>query len=213
MATLRLKVLQTLSLHLSWVGDGVIDIDGVAYVPLDARELGSGNIKKLGGAAETVGFSEVSTDLFRVRGEAVIGITAVTVNEGNLFGISGAAELQHSIHQKKLHFSSLLDLQNHLFLVYSEFSSGTLFSFAGGDERNALLGKAVVVSNYSQENQRLTNFQNLQHLRWKIINCVLHTSILEIQVSTLLILNLVVHNSSETSVWKSHTRNTQRYTV
>ena len=34
-----------------------------AYVPLDARELGSGNIKKLGGAAETVGFSEVSTCL------------------------------------------------------------------------------------------------------------------------------------------------------
>ena len=120
--------------------------------------------------------------------------------------------LQHSIHQKKFHFSSLLDLQTHLF-SYTVSSLLVLYSRLLVATRGTHLpGKAVVVSNYYQENQRLTNFQNLQHLRWKIINCVLHTSILEIQVSTLVILNLVVRNSSG-SFGKSHTRNIPKYTV
>jgi len=120
--------------------------------------------------------------------------------------------LQHSIHQKKLHFSSLLDPQNHLF-SYTASSLRELYSHLLVATREThLLGKAVVVSNYMQENQKLTNFQNLQHLRWKIINYVLHTSILEIQVSTLVILNLVVRNSSG-SFGKSHTRNIPKYTV
>ena len=120
--------------------------------------------------------------------------------------------LQHSIHQKKLHFSSLLDPQNHLF-SYTASSLRELYSHLLVATREThLLGKAVVVSNYMQENQKLTNSRNLQHLHCKIINYVLHTSILEIQASTLLILNLVAHNSSG-SVWKSLTRNTQRYTV
>ena len=120
--------------------------------------------------------------------------------------------LQHSIHQKKLHFSSLLDPQNHLFSYTASFHLELYSRLLVATRETHLLGKAVVVSNYYQENQKLTNSRNLQHLHCKIINYVLHTSILEIQVSTLLILNLVVHNSSG-SVWKSLTRNTQRYTV
>ena len=76
----------------SWVGSGVIKLDGVAYVPLDAKIRGSGNIKKLGGAAETVAVAETTTDLFKISGTPTVGITAVTINDGNLFGIGGAAE-------------------------------------------------------------------------------------------------------------------------
>ena len=120
----------------SWVGEGFIKLSGDAYVPLDARELGSGNIKKLGGAAETVGFSEVSTDLFKISGTPTVGITAVTINEGNLFGIGGAAESATFNPPEETPLLKFTGSAEPPLLVYSEFSSGTLFSFAGGDERN-----------------------------------------------------------------------------
>jgi len=120
----------------SWVGEGFIKLSGDAYVPLEARELGSGNIKKLGGAAETVGFSEVSTDLFKISGTPTVGITAVTINEGNLFGIGGAAESATFNPPEETPLLKFTGSAEPPLLVYSEFSSGTLFSFAGGDERN-----------------------------------------------------------------------------
>ena len=61
----------------SWVGEGLIKLDGVAYVPLDAKVRGSGNIKKFGGVAETVAVAETTTDLFKISGTPTVGITAV----------------------------------------------------------------------------------------------------------------------------------------
>ena len=121
----------------SWVGEGLIKLDGVAYVPLDAKVRGSGNIKKFGGAAETVAVAETTTDLFKISGTPTVGITAVTINDGNLFGIGGAAESATFNPPEEIPLLKFTGSANPPLLVYSEFSSGTLFSFAGGDERNA----------------------------------------------------------------------------
>ena len=120
----------------SWVGEGLIKLDGVAYVPLDAKVRGSGNIKKFGGAAETVAVAETTTDLFKISGTPTVGITAVTINDGNLFGIGGAAESATFNPPEEIPLLKFTGSANPPLLVYSEFSSGTLFSFAGGDERN-----------------------------------------------------------------------------
>ena len=126
----------------SWVGSGVIKLDGVAYVPLDAKVRGSGNIKKLGGAAETVAVAETTTDLFKISGTPTVGITAVTINDGNLFGIGGAAESATFNPPEETPLLKFTGSAEPPLLVYSEFSSGTLFSFAGGDERNAFAWNA-----------------------------------------------------------------------
>tara|TARA_B100000902_G_scaffold378409_1_gene411633 strand:+ start:2838 stop:9035 length:6198 start_codon:yes stop_codon:yes gene_type:complete len=120
----------------SWVGSGFIKVDGVAYVPLDANVRGSGNIKKLGGAAETVAVAETTTDLFKISGTPTVGITAVTINDGSLFGIGGAAESATFNPPEETPLLKFTGSAEPPLLVYSEFSSGTLFSFAGQQERN-----------------------------------------------------------------------------
>jgi len=76
----------------NWNGEGIISISGASRIPLDVAVYGTGSIKNLGGSAETAAFAEETKDLFRVTGDATIGITAITIQDGNLFGFSGAAE-------------------------------------------------------------------------------------------------------------------------
>ena len=121
----------------SWVGSGIINLSGVAYVPLDAKTRGSGNIKKLGGSAEVAAFAETSTDLFRISGTPIVGITAVTINGGNLFGVGGSAESATFNPPEETPLLKFTGSSGDPLRTHSEVASGTLFSFEGGDERNA----------------------------------------------------------------------------
>ena len=73
----------------NWNGSGTIKISGKTEVPLDVSIFGTGSFKKLGGAAETVAFSQETTDLFKVQGSGDIAFTPNWIGQGTLFSTSG----------------------------------------------------------------------------------------------------------------------------
>ena len=74
----------------NWNGSGTIKISGKTEVPLDVGVFGTGSFKKLGGAAETVAFSQETTDLFKVQGSSDIAFRPNWIGQGALFSTSGA---------------------------------------------------------------------------------------------------------------------------
>ena len=130
----------------SWVGSGVINITGEARVPLDVSVYGTGFFKKLSGAAEAVAVAEESTDLFKITGTPIVGITAITINDGSLFGFSGAAEAVGVNPPDITTDLRLSGTSGDPILTHSEVASGTLFSFSGGEEQKsfAYYGAGVI---------------------------------------------------------------------
>jgi len=121
----------------SWIGSGNIVITGQARVPLDVAVYGTGSIKNLGGGAETFAIAEESTGLFKITGTSIIGITAITINDGSLFGFSGAAE-SASVNPPDITTDlKITGTSGDPLLTHREIASGNLFAFSGGQERNS----------------------------------------------------------------------------
>jgi len=121
----------------SWIGSGNIAIAGQSRVPLDVAVYGTGFIKNLGGAAETSAIVEESTGLFKITGTPIIGITAITINDGSLFGFSGAAE-SASVNPPDITTDlKITGTSGDPLLTHREIASGNLFAFSGGQEKNS----------------------------------------------------------------------------
>ena len=126
----------------NWNGSGTIRLFGDTRVPLDVGVFGTGFLKKLSGAAESSAVAVTSTDLFRISGTPIIVITAGVFGGGNLFGIGGASESFTTNPSEETPLFKFSGTTTPEILTHSEFSSGTLFSFAGGDERNTFAWNA-----------------------------------------------------------------------
>ena len=119
----------------SYIGSGVIDVTGVAFVPLDANVFGTGTLFGISGAAEAIAYAEETKDLFRFTGTGQIGITVQHFGAGTLFGISGAAEAVVFNPVDITTDIKITGTSGDPTLVYAHLGSGTLFNFSGAVEK------------------------------------------------------------------------------
>ena len=108
----------------NWNGSGTIKISGKTEVPLDVGVFGTGSFKKLGGAAETVAFSQETTDLFKVQGSSDIAFRPNWIGQGALFSTSGAGFTEST--------------------TFNPPEDTVLFNFAGAGEFNCQIGMDLV---------------------------------------------------------------------
>ena len=119
----------------SFIGSGVIELDGEAYVPLDAKQIGSGTIFSISGAAEAVAYAEETKELFKILGTGQIGITVQHFGSGTLFGISGATEAVAFNPVDITTDIKITGTSGDPTLVYAHLATGTLFNFSGAVEK------------------------------------------------------------------------------
>ena len=119
----------------SFIGSGLIELDGDAYVPLDAKNFGSGTLFGISGSAEAVAYAEETKDLFKVIGTGQIGLSIKLFGSGSLFGISGAAE---AVGFNPIDITTDIKItgtSGDPTLVYAHLTTGTLFNFSGVVEK------------------------------------------------------------------------------
>ena len=119
----------------SFIGSGVIELDGEAYVPLDAKQIGSGTIFSISGAAEAVAYAEETKELFKILGTGQIGITVQHFGSGTLFGISGVTEAVAFNPVDITTDIKITGTSGDPTLVYAHLATGTLFNFSGAVEK------------------------------------------------------------------------------
>ena len=121
----------------SAIGSGVITLNGEAYVPLDAKQIGFGTLFGISGAAEAVAYAEETKELFKILGTGRIGITVQHFGSGSLKKFSGAAE---AVSFNPVDITTDIKISGTLgqpLLSYANLASGILFNFAGSVERTS----------------------------------------------------------------------------